>query len=114
MQPPPPREGGAEQRFPSHSPSHLLSRLVLVAKGGEWDTANHTVWPQLFKVAVQALLLSAHRLARSSGERGRASRAERAARRSSGGQAATTLAALPIDLLVQIAAKAASPMSMWM
>jgi hypothetical protein len=107
-------------------------RLLLVARGGSWSTAVHSIWPSAFKQAVQTLLLSAHRLARqagswaggsSSGSSGfeQASRAARAARRAarldSGAAAAgssATLGSLPIELLLQIAERAAFPVSTWM
>ena len=79
-----------------------------------WSTEAHAFWPPAFKAAVRALLLSAHRLAREEAGGGRLSRAQRVARRAGLGGGGATLAALPSDLLVAIAAQAALPMSQWM
>ena len=98
-------------------------RLVLVARGDGWSTAALAIWPDAFKHAVQTLLLAAHRLACEAGScdgsRRRLSRAARAAQREArreggapGGGA--TLGSLPPELLVQIAEKAAFPVSIWM
>lgn len=99
-------------------------RLLLVAQGGQWDTAAHAIWPPAFKAAVQTLLLAAHRLSTGGGaSSGRPSRAERAARRAllaAGGPQAeaggggATLGALPQELLLRVAERAAFPMSAWM
>lgn len=116
-----------------HAPT--LCRLLLVARGDSWSTDAHRVWPTGFKQAVRTLLLSAHRLARqpgswpgggcgSSSSFERASRAARAARRAArrdsgagggaAGSSAATLGSLPIELLLQIAERAAFPVSSWM
>ena len=118
-----------------HTPT--LRRLLLVARGDSWSTDAHRVWPTAFKQAVRTLLLSAHRLAQQPGSWPggggggggissfeRASRAARAARRAArrdsgagggaAGSSAATLGSLPIELLLQIAERAAFPVSSWM
>lgn len=89
-------------------------RLVHVAKQQGWDTEHHRFWPDDFKAAMRTLLLCSHRLARGAEAGGRAGRAERAARRAGGGQGGATLGSLPLDLLLQVAQRAAFPVSGWM
>lgn len=87
-----------------------------MARGGGWDASSHAIWPEPFKAAVRALLLSAHRLAQPQGDdvrpRSTAARAARRAARADGTTA--TLGSLPQDLLLRIAGAAALPMSDWM
>ncbi|PSC69033.1 L-aspartate oxidase [Micractinium conductrix] len=102
-------------------------RLMLVAQSGGWGPAAHADWPQAFKAATRCLLLAAHRQARDGGAAANAhggadGRAARAARRAQGkasrlqGPAAAEarLGSLPSELLQQVVAVAAFPVSAWM
>ena len=111
-----PRRHLAETHPSSVPPAPLSRRLVHVAKQRGWDAQHHAIWPEPFKQALRTLLLCAHRLSRG-GEAcgGRPGRAERAARRAGGGgRAGASLGALPLDLLLQVAQRAAFPVSAWM
>lgn len=100
---------------------------MLVAQSGGWGPAAHADWPQAFKAATRCLLLAAHRQARDGGAAANAhggadGRAARAARRAQGkasrlqGPAAAEarLGSLPSELLQQVVAVAAFPVSAWM
>jgi len=114
-------------------------RLVSVAKGGVWGLASHHLWPERFRGAVRALLLSAHcsrspagGSSSSGGQQpwsspapapftplaaGRASQVQHASKRvalDSGSSGCPGLGALPSDLLLRVIQLSALPMSAWM
>lgn len=99
--------------FPVHTAA--ARRMVLVAKQGRWSTDAHACWAPGFKASVRALLLASHRLAHGGGGGGSSSVRPRAARRTapSAGSGGATLGCLPAEVLVQIVAQAALPMSAW-
>lgn len=106
------------------------NRVLFAAQGGSWSPATHHHWPAAFKAAACTLLLAGSRSGSSAGggtaaggdssthhsrQAARWRRREAAAAAAGVGlQAGCPLDAMPAELLLQVIAAAAQPLSAWL